>query len=160
MRRRRFTEKQTFAVLKKAEGSRTGKELCRERGGSEQAFHRWSSKSGGLERSARLAAARGRERPTQAHGRGCSSGQSGVEGAHEKQIKGGSRGVGSVAASGHAVTARGFPRERQAGAPTVLRRRSATALTAQPDQDFGVAAAHCEGRVIKQRGRWTSCRTS
>ena len=49
MRKRRFSEEQIIAILKEAEAGRKIAELCREHGISNQTYHRWKAKYGGLE---------------------------------------------------------------------------------------------------------------
>ena len=51
MRKRRFTESQIIAILKEVESGRTGQEVCREHGVSEQTLYRWKKKYGGMEAS-------------------------------------------------------------------------------------------------------------
>lgn len=48
MRRTRFTEEQIIGVLKEAEAGRKVAELCRTHGISEQTYHRWKRKYGGM----------------------------------------------------------------------------------------------------------------
>lgn len=48
MRRARFTEEQIIGILKEAEAGRKIAELCRAHGISEQTYHRWKRKYGGL----------------------------------------------------------------------------------------------------------------
>ena len=49
MARKRYTEEQIIAVLKKAESGIKPADLCREYGISEGTFYKWRSKFGGLE---------------------------------------------------------------------------------------------------------------
>ena len=49
MKGKRFTEEQIIAVLKEAEAGATVKDVCRRHGVSEQSFHRWRAKYGGME---------------------------------------------------------------------------------------------------------------
>lgn len=49
MKRKRFTEEQIIAVLKKAEQGMPVKELCRMHGISQGSFFRWKEKFGGME---------------------------------------------------------------------------------------------------------------
>ena len=51
MRKGRFTESQIIAILKEVESGRTGQEVCREHGISEQTLYRWKKKYGGMEAS-------------------------------------------------------------------------------------------------------------
>jgi putative transposase len=51
MRKSRFTESQIIAILKQVESGRTGQEVCREHGISEQTLYRWKKKYGGMEAS-------------------------------------------------------------------------------------------------------------
>jgi putative transposase len=48
MRRTRFTEEQILGVLKEAEAGRKIAELCRAHGISDQTYHRWKQKYGGM----------------------------------------------------------------------------------------------------------------
>jgi len=49
MKRKRHTEEQIIAILKKAESGLPIPDLLREHGISQQTFYRWKSKYGGLE---------------------------------------------------------------------------------------------------------------
>lgn len=49
MKRKRHTEEQIIAILKKAEAGMPVPELLREHGISQQTYYRWKSKYGGLE---------------------------------------------------------------------------------------------------------------
>lgn len=49
MKGKRFTDEQIIAVLKEAEAGATAKDVCRRHGVSEQSFHRWKAKYGGME---------------------------------------------------------------------------------------------------------------
>ena len=51
MKKSRFTETQIIAILKEVESGRTGQEVCREQGISEQTLYRWKKKYGGMEAS-------------------------------------------------------------------------------------------------------------
>lgn len=51
MRKSRFTESQIIAILKQVESGRTGQEVCREHGISEQTLYRWKKRYGGMEAS-------------------------------------------------------------------------------------------------------------
>jgi len=51
MRKSRFTESQIIGILKQVESGRTGQEVCREHGISEQTLYRWKKKYGGMEAS-------------------------------------------------------------------------------------------------------------
>ena len=48
MKRSRFTEEQIIGILKEVEGGRKIREACRAHGVSEQTYHRWKAKYGGL----------------------------------------------------------------------------------------------------------------
>lgn len=49
MPRKRHTEEQIIAVLKKAEAGMKTVDICREHGISEQTFYKWKAKFGGME---------------------------------------------------------------------------------------------------------------
>lgn len=49
MPRKRHTEEQIIAVLKKAEAGIKTVDICREHGISEQTFYKWKAKFGGME---------------------------------------------------------------------------------------------------------------
>lgn len=49
MKKTRFTETQILRVLKKVEGGRHVKDVCRENGVSEASYYNWKSKYGGME---------------------------------------------------------------------------------------------------------------
>jgi putative transposase len=49
MRRTRFTEEQIIGILKEVEGGRKIGEVCRAHGISQQTYHRWKAKYGGLD---------------------------------------------------------------------------------------------------------------
>ena len=51
MKKSRFTESQIIGILKEVEAGRTGLEVCREHGISEQTLYRWKKKYGGMEAS-------------------------------------------------------------------------------------------------------------
>ena len=51
MKKSRFTESQIIGILKQVEAGRTGLEVCREHGISEQTLYRWKKKYGGMEAS-------------------------------------------------------------------------------------------------------------
>lgn len=51
MRERRFTEAQTFVMLREAEAGVGVPEICRKEGVSRETFYRWLRKYGGWERS-------------------------------------------------------------------------------------------------------------
>jgi putative transposase len=48
MKKARFTEEQIIGVLKEVESGRKIREVCRGHGISEQTYHRWKAKYGGL----------------------------------------------------------------------------------------------------------------
>ncbi len=49
MKRSRFSEEQIIKVLKEKEAGAKLSDLCRQHGISEQTFHRWKAKFGGME---------------------------------------------------------------------------------------------------------------
>jgi len=49
MSRKRFTEEQIIAFLKRAEAGAKPQDLCREYGISEATYYKWKSKFGGME---------------------------------------------------------------------------------------------------------------
>ncbi len=51
MRRSQYSEEQIIAILKEAEAGKPIRELCRERGVTDQTYYRWKAKYGGLELS-------------------------------------------------------------------------------------------------------------
>lgn len=51
MKKSRFSESQTIAILKQAEAGTPVPELCREHGISSALFYRWRSKFGGMDAS-------------------------------------------------------------------------------------------------------------
>jgi putative transposase len=53
MKKNRFTESQIIGILKEVEAGRTGLEVHREHGISEQTLYRWKKKYGGMEASER-----------------------------------------------------------------------------------------------------------
>jgi putative transposase len=48
MKRSRFTEEQIIGILKEVEGGRKIREACRAHGVSEQTYHGWKAKYGGV----------------------------------------------------------------------------------------------------------------
>ena len=46
MKKSRFTESRIISILKEVEAGRTGLEVCREHGTSEQTLYRWKKKHG------------------------------------------------------------------------------------------------------------------
>jgi putative transposase len=51
MRKSKFTESQIVATLKRVEGGRQVRDMCRELGISEATYYTWKSKYGGMEAS-------------------------------------------------------------------------------------------------------------
>ena len=51
MRKSKFTEEQIIALLKSVEAGRKISDACRSAGISEQTYHRWKAKYGGLDAS-------------------------------------------------------------------------------------------------------------
>ena len=51
MKRSRFSENKIISILKEQEQGRKVDDICREHGISQQTFHNWKSKYGGLEPS-------------------------------------------------------------------------------------------------------------
>ena len=51
MKKSRFTDSQTLAILKQAESGMSVLELCRQHGMSSAAFYKWRSKYGGMDAS-------------------------------------------------------------------------------------------------------------
>ena len=49
MRKSKYSKTQIVGILKQEEGGRKVREVCREHGISEAAYHQWKSKYGGLE---------------------------------------------------------------------------------------------------------------
>jgi putative transposase len=48
--RQRYSEEQIIAILHEGEGAASIQEVCRKHGISEEAYHRWRQKYGGLQR--------------------------------------------------------------------------------------------------------------